>query len=370
MKTNYLASIRKLLSEYQISKAEIDDIITDYDGMYEDGLAKGMTDPEIQDFLGDPSVIVLELAEGVERKERLRSGRKLVALAPFISIILFFTLGFGFGKWHPGWMVFLLIPVSAIVVELIARRNKGSLIALTPFFSLITFFVIGFSFGVWHPTWLIFLLIPIISILTTAKRKRLWETLTALSPLVALIIFIVLGHFGIWHPSWLVFFLVPMAAIMTNKDKKKRIIYFVTLIATIGLYLLVGYLSSRWGLSLGVFLLPLAVSLLLNDVKFVVEGKVGWLELALSILFIIAYIGFGIWLHTWGFLWMIFLVIPMVTIFRKVPKDRIFVALTPFISLIIFFTLGYFFSLWHVAWMAFLLIPISGILTGKEKHRN
>ncbi|MDD4988644.1 MAG: hypothetical protein PHS68_07105 [Candidatus Izemoplasmatales bacterium] len=370
MKTEYLAKIKKLLSEYEISKTEIDDIVSDYDGMYEDGLAKGMNEEEVQNFLGNPEVIVQDLAEGYERKERLRSGRKLVALSPFISIIIFFILGFGFEKWNPGWMVFLMTPISAVVVEFVARRSKGSLIAMTPFIALIIFLALGFSLGIWHPTWLIFLAIPIVSIVVSAKNKGLWETLTALSPLVALIIFIICGYFGYWHPTWLVFFIVPILGIMNHKDVKKRIIYEVTLLLTIGLYLLVGYISGRWGLGLVVFLLPFAVSLLMNDVKLEVEGKFAWLELSLAILFVIIYIGFGIWLKTWGFLWMIFLLIPMVSIIRKVKGSRKIVALMPFLSLIVFFSLGYFLGAWHVAWMAFLSIPVTGILVGKEKNHK
>ncbi|MDP3131146.1 MAG: DUF1700 domain-containing protein, partial [Bacillota bacterium] len=58
MKKQYLSEIRTLLGRYVITALEIEDIINDYDRMYEDGLAKGMNDAEVIDFLGKPEKVV------------------------------------------------------------------------------------------------------------------------------------------------------------------------------------------------------------------------------------------------------------------------------------------------------------------------
>jgi hypothetical protein len=69
-----------------------------------------------------------------------------------------------------------------------------------------------------------------------------------------------------------------------------------------------------------------------------------------------------VFFNSWGYLWLIFLLVPVVSILAYSQKKDKFLALTPFISIVIFFLLGYFFDLWSYAWIAFMLIPIVGIL--------
>ena len=49
---------------------------------------------------------------------------------------------------------------------------KNKIIAATPFISLIIFLLMGYIWGLWHPGWIIFLTIPIFSIFTH-KSKRI-----------------------------------------------------------------------------------------------------------------------------------------------------------------------------------------------------
>ena len=44
-----------------------------------------------------------------------RVGTTLVALSPFVAVLLFFLVGFQ-GGWAWSWLFFLLIPVTAIIV--------------------------------------------------------------------------------------------------------------------------------------------------------------------------------------------------------------------------------------------------------------
>lgn len=91
---------------------------------------------------------------------------------PLIAIILFLWLTFGFGLAHPGWLVFFLIPLSDMIYR--GRINARKLVSIIVTFLYIligvlysrSFFpeslqVFGDSF--WHPGWLMFLLIPIIN---------------------------------------------------------------------------------------------------------------------------------------------------------------------------------------------------------------
>ena len=99
-------------------------------------------------------------------------GRQLNQKMPLIALILFLWLWLGLDAAHPGWVVFFLIPLSDTIYHrrYTPRRIVGSVI----FFIYIvigvlytqSFFpeslkIMGDSF--WHPGWLIFLLIPIIN---------------------------------------------------------------------------------------------------------------------------------------------------------------------------------------------------------------
>jgi predicted membrane metal-binding protein len=67
-------------------------------------------------------------------------------------------LGFGFDKWHPGWVVFLLVPVINMIVERkFTPRKIVNVVVIGAFIG------ISFYLDEWHPTWLILFLIPIIN---------------------------------------------------------------------------------------------------------------------------------------------------------------------------------------------------------------
>ena len=71
------------------------------------------------------------------------------------------------------------------------------------------YLALGFTFHLWHPGWLLFLTIPIYYMKPKNNVER-W-----LNPVSITLIFLVLGiFFGLWHPAWMLFFLIPIAAIM------------------------------------------------------------------------------------------------------------------------------------------------------------
>jgi len=313
MKNEYLNDIRNLLQRYIISEIELNDIVNDYDQMYQDGLARGLSDEEVIDFLGKPEKVVDGLSEGYELKvERtVRSGNKLVALMPFITAITYFILGYFFDLWHPGWLVFLLIPIVAIV--------------------------------------------------TNAKTTFL-ATLTALSPFVATITFILLGtYLHAWVPGWIIFLIIPMIGALNSEQKGKSIGFALSILIACGIYLYVGYVYHDWTLGALGFIIPIAFGLLTNEINISVSWG-GLPEKLTLILTLVVYFVCGYFFHTWAYLWMVFLLIPMVAIISHTKSKDMLVALSPFVAVILFFSLGYFFDLWYVAWMVFFLIPIMGIV--------
>lgn len=98
--------------------------------------------------------------------------RRVVAATPLIALLAFLALGFIGDLWHPGWLVFLLIPIVPFLVGLKQIRLTF------PFVILVTYIIIGLL-GYWHPGWLIFLLVPIQNILFPPKSiKGFVETKT------------------------------------------------------------------------------------------------------------------------------------------------------------------------------------------------
>ena len=71
----------------------------------------------------------------------------------YILISVFFNL------WHPGWLLFLLIPLWYTLVEAIYKKNAH--IFAYPVLATLLFLISGFYAAAWHPGWVLFLTIPI-----------------------------------------------------------------------------------------------------------------------------------------------------------------------------------------------------------------
>lgn len=86
---------------------------------------------------------------------------------PLVVVIVYLCIGFLAGVWHPTWLLFLLIPAYYMLVWSIGEKGKGGstreVLQRFPFpvIIVIAYLVMGFAFRLWHPGWLIFLLIPL-----------------------------------------------------------------------------------------------------------------------------------------------------------------------------------------------------------------
>jgi len=360
MKKQYLDEIRKRLSVYVITESEITDIINDYSQMYDDGRQRGLTDHEVIEFLGSAEKVVDGLAENYTmRTDKQERNHKLVALSPFLAVIAFFILGFGFDLWHPGWLVFLIIPVFAIISN---SNFKNSVVALSPFAAVIAFLVLGFGYDLWHPGWLVFLIIPVLAILMNQSHQPILGTITALSPFAAVVAFIFLGTYAnLWNPGWLVFLIIPMIGILHERHFWKAFGFEVSMIVAIGIYLYFGYVLDAWNLGAIGFLIPIAYGFMTNMIK-ITWGKASLPEALTVLACVTIYVAGGYLFDAWYYLWLVFLAIPMLAIIRHAPKKTQLVALMPFIAVILFFALGFVFGLWYIAWIVFLLIPMVAIL--------
>ncbi len=364
MKNEYLSKLKSLLDQYNMEEVEKKDIVNDYDDMYNNWIEYGMSEEQVEEKLGEPSKIIKELTEGykkvttVKRQQQASKNNKIIAVMPFVSLIAFFIIGFGFDGWAWGWLTFLLIPVVAIIVEMVHNKDKHVLTALSPFAAVIGYLVLGFYYGLWHPGWLVFLVIPVIAIITEGKEIGFLNTLVSLSPFAALIAFFYLGEQGLYNPGWIVFLVIPALGVLNEKNKVKMLLWEVFIIGGALGYLYIGSTLSyqyAW-----LTFAPLVIySLTQSDTGFI---HMPFVYKMLTLGTIAAYVLFGFTLGLWGFAWIVFLIIPVYAIITEVDGDEKIIALMPFVSLVIFFTLGWFFVLWHLSWMAFLLIPIVAII--------
>ena len=93
--------------------------------------------------------------EAMEQKQKEEKRRKQDALFPIEITALYLVLGAVFHLWHPGWLIFLTIPLHYM-------RPKNRLEQLcNPIMVTLIYLVLGFFFHLWHPGWLVFLAIPL-----------------------------------------------------------------------------------------------------------------------------------------------------------------------------------------------------------------
>lgn len=96
--------------------------------------------------------------------------RTINGSVPIICVILYLIIGFAFGAWHPGWVVFLLIPIYYSLFDAINKKNPSEF----AYPVLVVFFYVLLSsiFGIWHPAWILFLTIPIYYIICDHIKKK------------------------------------------------------------------------------------------------------------------------------------------------------------------------------------------------------
>ncbi len=92
------------------------------------------------------------------------------------------------------------------------KKRRAKMDAMFPILITALYLVLGSVFGLWHPGWLVFLTIP----LHYMKPKTRLEQLC--NPVMVVLIYLVLGFFfNLWHPGWLIFFVIPLSEIASHK---------------------------------------------------------------------------------------------------------------------------------------------------------
>lgn len=87
-----------------------------------------------------------------------------------LAIIIYIVIGFCFDLWHPGWLLFILIPIISSLVDAVCKRDAS--LFQYPVFAFGIFLYAGIVHSLWHPAWVSFLTIPIFYFLTGAVKDR------------------------------------------------------------------------------------------------------------------------------------------------------------------------------------------------------
>lgn len=110
---------------------------------------------------GDRVVIGNKPYDQLNEKEKKirRIKEKFDAVYSILVVATYIILGAIFDFWHPGWILFITIPLVSSIFEAIASKNWKAF--SFPVLAVIVFFVLGFEFDLWHPGWVVFILIPV-----------------------------------------------------------------------------------------------------------------------------------------------------------------------------------------------------------------
>lgn len=104
--------------------------------------------------------------EAKAKQDEHMARKRMDGMYPLLITTLYLILGFVFGLWHPGWLVFFAIPLYYM-------RPKTPLQKLgNPVMITLIYMVLGFFFNLWHPGWMIFLAIPLAAIADSTSTQK------------------------------------------------------------------------------------------------------------------------------------------------------------------------------------------------------
>ncbi|MCL2254653.1 MAG: helix-turn-helix domain-containing protein [Lachnospiraceae bacterium] len=95
---------------------------------------------------------------------------------PMVMLVLlaYILIGLFYDLWHPGWLLFLLIPIWYTLVDAVHKKNAH--IFAYPVVAVLAYLLIGIYMGAWHPGWVVFVTIPIyytfVSYIRSLKRAN------------------------------------------------------------------------------------------------------------------------------------------------------------------------------------------------------
>lgn len=150
---------------------------TDCDGCDKAGWrAKTGDDPRViingKEYSGDGCVVVD--GKVVDSKKTRHGGFWSSFPFPVLVTAVYLLMGFVWDLWHPGWVIFVTVPLYYAIINSVNGGWRGFAKAFPlPLVLAAVYLVMGLVWNLWHPGWLIFFLIPIYyPIVSAIKRAR------------------------------------------------------------------------------------------------------------------------------------------------------------------------------------------------------
>ena len=112
-----------------------------------------------------PKVSIEEYCEyPVKVKDKtVKVLRRIQAIIPLLTVAVYLVLGAVFSLWHPGWIVFVLMPALITLCDCFICKKVTAF--AYPCFVAALYLFLGFVFDLWHPGWIVFISIPIFYVL-------------------------------------------------------------------------------------------------------------------------------------------------------------------------------------------------------------
>lgn len=100
------------------------------------------------------------------------SPKFMMRIFSALIVVVYLLFGVFVDMWHPGWLLFFLIPIVDSGIKAVARKDPHSF--AFPILAVAFYLFMGFVWEIWHPTWVVFPLIPVYyAVLPSKKKKRL-----------------------------------------------------------------------------------------------------------------------------------------------------------------------------------------------------
>ena len=88
-----------------------------------------------------------------------------------LAIVSYIIIGACYNLWHPGWLIFFLVPIISTFIHAVRMRNAN--LFAYPILVVLVFLYVGLVHYIWHPTWVVFLTIPVYySLVSYIRRTR------------------------------------------------------------------------------------------------------------------------------------------------------------------------------------------------------
>ncbi len=247
MINRYLNALEKKLMAYEASPHEKTAYINAIQAEIDALKKAGKSEAEIIDTLKTPKALSEELNMMFHKKRRVPFTDKVLIISPIIIIIVYLILGFTLSLWHPGWIVFLLIPGLALSFEILNDPEKPLFKAILPLGLLLMFYVVSFGFSQWILAWSLLTLIPLIGLVDLSRlRLKPIETLSLSLPFLSLFITLNVYEFFIGeHFIWNILIINPLLWVLNFKMLHKKGLYFMALLSIGGSYFIIAHQTAN-----------------------------------------------------------------------------------------------------------------------------